>query len=82
MAAVSQVNLVIPKGVNFEETFFLATEDGGGLNLTGQTVVAKLKKHPNAMKVLENVFFIGCSPTITDEMISYIEEVVDSYKKL
>jgi hypothetical protein len=34
------------------------------------------------MKVLENVFFIGCCPTITDEMISYIEEVVDSYKKL
>jgi CDP-6-deoxy-D-xylo-4-hexulose-3-dehydrase len=38
--------------------------------------------YPNAMKVLENVFFIGCSPTITDEMISYIEEVVNSYKKL
>jgi hypothetical protein len=43
MAAVSQVNLVIPKGVNFEETFFLTAEDGSGLNLTGQTVVAKLK---------------------------------------
>lgn len=37
--------------------------------------------YPNAMKVLENVFFIGCSPTITDEMINYIEEVVNSYKK-
>ena len=48
MAAVSQVNLVIPKGVNFEETFFLTAGDGSGLNLTGQTVVAKLKKHPNA----------------------------------
>lgn len=37
--------------------------------------------YPNAMKVLENVFFIGCSPTINDEMIDYIEEVVGSYKK-
>ena len=48
MAAVSQVNLVIPKGVNFEETFFLTAEDGSGLNLTGQSVVAKLKKHSTA----------------------------------
>ena len=48
MAAVSQVNLVIPKGVYFEETFFLTAEDGGGLNLIGQTVVAKLKKHSTA----------------------------------
>lgn len=38
--------------------------------------------YPNAMKVLENVFFIGCSPTINNEMIEYIEEVVQSYQKL
>jgi hypothetical protein len=31
------------------------------------------------MKVLDNVFFIGCSPVITDEMIDYIEEVVLAY---
>jgi len=48
MATVSAVNLVIQKGIFFEETFFLTAEDGSGLNLTGQTVVAKLKKHPNA----------------------------------
>ena len=48
MAAVSQVNLVISKGINFEETFFLTAGDGSALNLTGQSVVAKLKKHPNA----------------------------------
>jgi CDP-6-deoxy-D-xylo-4-hexulose-3-dehydrase len=35
--------------------------------------------YPNAMKVLDNVFFIGCSPVITDEMIDYIEEVVLEY---
>jgi CDP-6-deoxy-D-xylo-4-hexulose-3-dehydrase len=36
--------------------------------------------YPNACKVLDNVFFVGCSPVITDEMIDYIEEVVNSFK--
>lgn len=36
--------------------------------------------YPNASKVLDNVFFIGCSPVITDEMIDYIEEVVEEYR--
>lgn len=35
--------------------------------------------YPNAMKVLDNVFFVGCSPTITDEMIDFIEEVISNY---
>jgi len=30
---------------------------------------------------LDNVFFLGCSPVITREMIDYIEEVVDNYTK-
>lgn len=29
--------------------------------------------------VFDNVFFVGCSPTITDSMIEYIEEVIDLY---
>lgn len=36
--------------------------------------------YPNASKVLDNVFFVGCSPVITDEMIDYIEEVVEEYR--
>ena len=36
--------------------------------------------YPNACKVLDNVFFIGCSPVITGEMIDYIEETFDNYK--
>ena len=35
--------------------------------------------YPNACKVLDNVFFVGCSPVITDEMIDYISEVVEKY---
>ena len=37
------------------------------------------KNYPNACKVLDNVFFVGCSPVITDEMIDYIGEVVEEY---
>jgi CDP-6-deoxy-D-xylo-4-hexulose-3-dehydrase len=36
--------------------------------------------YSNASKVLDNVFFVGCSPVISDEMIDYIGEVVDQYK--
>ncbi len=48
MAAVSSVNLVIQKGTYFEETFYLAGEDGLRLNLAGSSAVSKLKKHPTA----------------------------------
>ena len=38
------------------------------------------EKYPEANKVLDRVFFVGCSPTITASMISYIEEVVEKFK--
>ena len=38
------------------------------------------RNYPNACKVLDNVFFVGCSPVITDEMIDYIAEVVEEYR--
>jgi CDP-4-dehydro-6-deoxyglucose reductase, E1 len=37
------------------------------------------KKFPNANLVLDRVFFIGCSPTITNEMITYVEVIVDKF---
>jgi len=39
------------------------------------------KNYPNACKVLDLVFFVGCSPTITEEMIEYVGTVVDSFEK-
>ena len=36
--------------------------------------------YPNASSVLDNVFFLGCSPVVTDPMIDYIEEVVTKFK--
>tara|TARA_B100001057_G_scaffold87974_1_gene84006 strand:- start:13084 stop:14379 length:1296 start_codon:yes stop_codon:yes gene_type:complete len=37
-------------------------------------------KYPEANKVLNNVFFLGCSPVITDDMIGYIGEVVEEFR--
>lgn len=37
------------------------------------------KLYPNANLVLERVFFVGCSPTYNNDIISYIEEVVKKY---
>lgn len=37
------------------------------------------RNFPEASKVLEQVFFVGCSPTITSEMLDYIDEVVGDY---
>lgn len=36
-------------------------------------------KYPKANQTLDKVFFLGCSPTITKEMINYIEKVVDGF---
>lgn len=74
MAAVSAVNLVIQKSTYFEETFSLSAEDGLGLNLTNQTAVAKLKKHPTAgiaytfsttLTVADSTVKISMSPAVT-----------------
>ena len=47
----------------------------------GYRHIEPASNYPNASKVLDNVFFLGCSPVITDQMIDYIEEVVENYTK-
>ncbi len=39
------------------------------------------KKYPEANKVLDLVFFVGCAPTISGENLDYIEEVLKNYDK-
>ena len=39
------------------------------------------KNYPNACKVLDLVFFVGCSPTITEEMIDYIGKITSTFEK-
>ena len=38
------------------------------------------RNYPNANAVLEKVFFVGCSPTIGEDNIKYIQEVVNAYE--
>ena len=35
--------------------------------------------YPNANQVLDKVFFLGCSPTIHEKMLTYIEKVIGNY---
>ena len=35
--------------------------------------------YPNALKVLDKVFFVGCSPVITKEMINHIDYLVTKF---
>ena len=39
------------------------------------------KNYPNSCRVLDLVFFVGCSPTITPPMIDYIGTVTSSFNK-
>lgn len=42
--------------------------------------LGKWKDYPEANKVLERVFFLGCSPNYTEETFNYIEDVLKRFK--
>jgi CDP-6-deoxy-D-xylo-4-hexulose-3-dehydrase len=37
-------------------------------------------KYPESNKVLDQVFFLGCHPSFTEEMLEYIDEVIEKFK--
>ena len=45
----------------------------------GYSHLDNYKNYSNACKVLDLVFFVGCSPTITAEMIDYIGKVLENF---
>ena len=45
----------------------------------GYRDLGKVSDYPNANQVLDKVFFLGCSPTINEKMLSYIEKVIKGY---
>jgi CDP-6-deoxy-D-xylo-4-hexulose-3-dehydrase len=45
----------------------------------GYSYLDDASKYPNANQVLDKVFFLGCSPTINIDMISYIENIITSF---
>ena len=52
---------------------------GNLLMQPGYKSLGNWQNFPNASKVLENVFFVGVSPTISSTMINYLEHVVDDF---
>lgn len=38
------------------------------------------KEFPNASEVLSKVFFVGVSPTISEDMLNYVEKIVNNFK--
>jgi len=48
----------------------------------GYSHIEPASNYPNASRVLDNVFFVGCSPVITGPMLDYIEKTVQQYKTL
>ena len=52
---------------------------GNILRHPGYKHLGEWKNYPNANKVLEMVFFVGCSPNYDDDTISYIKEVVTRF---
>lgn len=48
MAAIPSINITIPQGVDFTETFVSKEFDGSASNLSGYTGKAQIKKHPDS----------------------------------
>ena len=46
----------------------------------GYKYLDNYKNYPESNKVLDLVFFIGCSPTIDAKNIEYIQHVMKNYK--
>ena len=42
--------------------------------------VGIMENYPNSNMVMQKMFFVGCSPTITHAMIDYIEEVISNFR--
>ena len=77
--AASDINLPADKLVKYFEDIKVQTRNyfaGNILQHPGYRHLGDASKYPNANQVLDKVFFVGCSPTITEEMIEYVDQVV------
>lgn len=39
-----------------------------------------MEDYPNSNMVMEKMFFVGCSPTITPNMIDYVAEIISNFR--
>ena len=71
MATNPVVNIVIPQGSDFEETFSSTESDGSVTNLAGYTGEAKLRKHAGSASSSNfSVSIIGTSGEVSIAMTS------------
>ena len=71
------------KLVNYLESNKIQTRNYFAGNLLLHPAYKQLddwKNYPNANLVLERIFFVGCSPTMTEHNIEYIENVINKYE--
>ena len=45
----------------------------------GYSELGNWKDYPRATEVLSKVFFLGVSPTISTQMLDYIEDLVNNF---
>jgi len=45
----------------------------------GYSFLGEAKDYPNANRVLDEVFFIGCSPQYNEAHFKHIQKVIDNY---
>jgi len=73
------------KLVNYLESNRIQTRNyfaGNLLMHSGYKHLDDYKKYPEANKVLDLVFFVGCGPTISEQNINYIEKILRNYSSL
>jgi CDP-6-deoxy-D-xylo-4-hexulose-3-dehydrase len=71
------------KLVNYLETNGIQTRNyfaGNILLHPAYTHLESWKNYPNATNVLGNVFFLGSSPTLTQDNLDYIAEIINKYE--
>lgn len=77
--SVRVVNIVIPQGADFQNSFLLENSNNTPINLTGYTGISQIKKHPSSRtKVGMGVSFPN--PTLGEVKISLASTVTAAIK--
>ena len=75
MAVNPVINISIPQGSDFEETFQSTESNGSASNLAGFSAEAKLKKHPTAATTASfSVSIVGATGEVSIAMTSGVTE--------
>lgn len=74
--AVPAVNIVIEKGIDYEDVFTVRNPDGSPLNLTGYTGIAKIRKFPESTSSVS--FNVTILPLVGQIVVSLANTVTNT----